>query len=108
MSTRRLRRPKRGCPPGALSFDANVAKAFGGVVLEAQLLAGIFQEALAHAANVERSYFGRIERTQSQPTLHVTLKIAAALGNEGGVPMSVPPASLRHWVQLNGALRDMV
>lgn len=35
-------------------------------------------------AGVERSYFGRVERGQNQPTLYVILKVAAALGYEAG------------------------
>lgn len=45
---------------------------------------GVSQEALAHAADVERSYLGRIERGESQPTLHVILKVARALGIAAG------------------------
>lgn len=82
MSTR-SKTPQRGRPPGALSFDASVAAAFGDVVKQQRLAAGISQEALAYSAQVERSYFGRIERGQSQPTLFVLLKVAAALGVEG-------------------------
>lgn len=82
MSTRSRTAPRRGRPPGARSFDAGVAAAFGSVVREARLAAGISQEALAQMAQVERSYFGRIERGQSQPTLYVVLKLAAALGQE--------------------------
>lgn len=51
---------------------------------QARLETGISQEALAHLANVERSYFGRIERGESQPTLHVILKVASALGIAAG------------------------
>lgn len=35
-------------------------------------------------ANVERSYYGRIERGESQPTLFVVLKICSDLGADGG------------------------
>lgn len=35
-------------------------------------------------ANVERSYFGRVERGQSQPTLYVILKVSSALGFDAG------------------------
>jgi transcriptional regulator with XRE-family HTH domain len=59
-----------------------VAAAFGAVVRDRRLSAGISQEALAYTAQVERSYFGRMERGQSQPTLFVVLKVAAALGLE--------------------------
>ena len=93
MSTR-SRKPQRGRPRGARSFDAHVAAAFGGVVKDARLAAGISQEALAYMADVERSYFGRIERGQSQPTLHVILKVASALGFEGGALVSLVQARL--------------
>jgi transcriptional regulator with XRE-family HTH domain len=71
-----------------------VAAAFGAVVREARLAAGISQEALAHTAQVERSYFGRIERGQSQPTLYVVLKVAAALGYESGALVSLVERTL--------------
>lgn len=34
-------------------------------------------------ANVERSYCGRVERGESQPTLFVVLKVTAVLEMEG-------------------------
>jgi len=80
--------PARGRPRGATSFDADVAAAFGAIVREGRLAAGISQEALAHMANVERSYYGRIERGESQPTLFVVLKICAALGSDSGAVVS--------------------
>ncbi|MGY4829154.1 helix-turn-helix domain-containing protein [Sphaerotilaceae bacterium SBD11-9] len=82
MSTR-VRKPQRGRPIGALSFDAEVASVVGSVIRELRLAAGVSQENLAHMANVERSYCGRIERGESQPTLFVILKVAAALEMEG-------------------------
>jgi hypothetical protein len=33
-------------------------------------------------SQIERSYFGRMERGQSQPTLNVVFKVAYALGYE--------------------------
>jgi transcriptional regulator with XRE-family HTH domain len=59
------------------------------------LAAGIAQEQLAHQADLERSYLGRIERGQSQPTLFVVLKIAAALGLQGGELVSEMERGLR-------------
>ncbi len=88
MSTR-PQTPKPGRPLGSRSFDADVATAFGSVVRRSRLAAGVSQEALAHTADVERSYLGRIERGQSQPTLYVVLKVAAALGVQGGVLVSL-------------------
>lgn len=84
MTTRPQTPLKRGRPPGSTSFDPATAAAFGRVVRQARLEAGISQESLAYMAGVERSYFGRIERGQNQPTLHVILKVAAALGYEAG------------------------
>lgn len=79
MPIRHRPKPKRGRPRGAASFHAPSAVAFGTVVREARLEAGISQEALAYMANVERSYLGRIERGLSQPTLYLIFKVAAAL-----------------------------
>ena len=84
MTTRSQTPLKRGRPPGSTSFDPATAAAFGRVVRHARVAAGISQEALAYMAGLERSYFGRIERGKNQPTLYVILKVAAALGCEGG------------------------
>ena len=89
MPTRHREKPRAGRPKGAGSFHSASAKAFGAVVREARLHAGIAQEDLAHMSNVERSYFGRIERGQSQPTLHLIFKVADALGYDVGELMAV-------------------
>ena len=83
MPSRSRKVPKPGRPRGSRSFDADVAEAFGAVVKEARLKAGVSQEELAHLAQLERSYFGRVERGRSQPTLFALLKIAGALGYKG-------------------------
>lgn len=44
---------------------------------------GIAQDAFALRAGVDRSYFGRLERGQRQPTVGLLLRIAAALGVAG-------------------------
>jgi len=95
MPTRSRTAPRRGRPRGARSFDAGVATAFGSVVREARLAAGISQEALALMAVVERSYLGRVERGQSQPTLHLVLKIASALGYEAAALVALVEGALR-------------
>lgn len=87
MSTR-LKKPQRGRPPGSRSFDAESARAFGAVIRQARLDGGFSQELLALQADIERSYFGRVERGQSQPTLYVILKVAAALGVDSGALVS--------------------
>ena len=78
-------RPKPGRPRGSRTFDATSAVAFGAVVREARLAAGLSQEALAIESNVERSHFSRIERGLSQPTLYVIIKIAHALNTKASV-----------------------
>ena len=82
MSTR-VTKPKTGRPRGAGSFDADVAVVVGDVIRKLRKAAGISQETLADMANVGRSYCGSIERGESQPTLFVILKVAAALEVEG-------------------------
>jgi XRE family transcriptional regulator, regulator of sulfur utilization len=54
-------------------------------VREARHRAGISQEALAAMSDIDRSYFSRIERGLSQPTLFAVLKIAKALDLSGSV-----------------------
>jgi transcriptional regulator with XRE-family HTH domain len=41
---------------------------------------GLSQDALAHLADLDRSYYSKIERGLSQPTLFAIIKIARALG----------------------------
>lgn len=83
MPVRPKKAPARGRPKGSRSFDERVATAFGRAVRAARHEAGTSQEQLAHAADVERSYLGRLERGQSQPTLFALLKIAEALSCPG-------------------------
>lgn len=95
MAVRPKQAPLRGRPRGSRSFDPGVATTFGQTVLATRLKAGISQEQLAHAADLERSYFGRIERGQSQPTLHALLKIATALGCDVGALLGPVEAAWR-------------
>jgi transcriptional regulator with XRE-family HTH domain len=76
----RPRKPAVGRPKGTSTFDAASAKAFGDVVRAARAKAGISQEELAHLSNMDRSYFSKIERGLSQPTLFAIFKISSALG----------------------------
>lgn len=84
MSSRKRPPPAQGRPKGSKSFDPFSAAIFGEEVRRARVDAGVSQEGLALAADVERSYLGRVERGQSQPTLFVVLKVAAALGVSAG------------------------
>lgn len=46
---------------------------------EARLRAGVSQEALALAADVDRTYVSQIERAVSNPSVSVIVKLATAL-----------------------------
>ena len=78
----RAAKPKTGRPRGAGSFDPEVAKVVGEVIRKLRQAAGISQESLADFARVGRSYCGMVERGESQPTLFVIMKMAAALDTE--------------------------
>ncbi len=73
-------KPRPGRPLGSRTFDAPSAQAFGTVVRQARLASGLSQEALAHSASLDRSYFSKLERGLSQPTLFAILNISQALG----------------------------
>ena len=67
----------------ANSFDPEVASAFGRVVRRERLNQQVAQDRIALEAAVDRSYFGKLERGERQPSLAVLLKIACALGISG-------------------------
>lgn len=75
----------KGRPFGSKSFEPRSATAFGQVVRELRLEAGVSQEDLAYRSNLERAHVGRIERGENQPTLWVILKLAEGLGVKPGV-----------------------
>ena len=54
--------------------------AFGSAVRRVRVERGMSQEALALAADVDRSYLGRVERGDSVIALLVVARIARALG----------------------------
>ena len=60
-----------------------VAAAFGTVIRTLRVESGIAQDTFALMASVDRSYYGKLERGERQPTLALFLKIAAALGISG-------------------------
>lgn len=70
---------QRGRPPGATTYDAELAQAFGTAVRALRSERGIAQEMLANLAGIERSHLGKIERGEHMPTLAIIFKIASAL-----------------------------
>lgn len=56
-----------------------IAKTFGQVLRQQRAAAGISQEALALAAQVDRTFVSQMERGIRQPTLTTLYKLATAL-----------------------------
>lgn len=52
---------------------------FGKAVRALRIKRGFSQEAFAHAASVDRSYMGQIERGEFSPTITTVYRIAKAL-----------------------------
>jgi XRE family transcriptional regulator, regulator of sulfur utilization len=72
----------------ATSFDPEVARAFGVVVRAERLKLGMAQDQFALQANIDRSYFGKLERGQRQPSLVIMLRVAHGLGCSGAQLMA--------------------
>lgn len=72
--------PSRSRASRSDSFDPVVAGACGVVLRELRLQRGIAQDAFALLAGVDRSYYGKLERGERQPSLAVLLKCASAFG----------------------------
>ncbi|MDB6147942.1 MAG: transcriptional regulator, family [Spartobacteria bacterium] len=56
---------------------------------------GVSQEKLALDADVDRSYVGRLERSQENPTVEVLERLATALGAKVGDLFRVPAKNER-------------
>jgi transcriptional regulator with XRE-family HTH domain len=89
-----IRKPKRGRPLGAKTFDPAPALAFGFAVRERRLQIGISQEELASLAQVERSHMGKIERGEHMPNLAMILRLAKALSVKPGLLVDQVAATL--------------
>jgi transcriptional regulator with XRE-family HTH domain len=73
------RTTRAGRPKGAKTFESGPALAFGLAVRARRLEIQLSQEALAHAAQVERSHLGKIERGEHMPNLVLIFRLASAL-----------------------------
>ena len=78
------KKPTRGRPEGAKTFDPAPALAFGSAVKARRLELGISQENLAGAAQVERSHMGKVERGEHMPNFVLILRLARALSMTPG------------------------
>lgn len=66
--------------PVATEREYAQRRAFGARVRELRVARGISQEALAHAADLDRSYVGGVERGERNVSLDYIHRIARALG----------------------------
>lgn len=87
----------------ATSFEPEVAKAFGSVVRAERNRLAIAQDQFALLANVDRSYFGKLERGERQPSLALMLRVARGLGCTGAELVSQVEMSLGRAVVEMGA-----
>ena len=80
-----ISKPKvqRGRPKGTKTFDAPTAIAFGAVIRRRRLALGIAQEQLALLSSTDRSFVGKGERGENQPSLVLILRLAKALECSG-------------------------
>lgn len=66
-------------PPGrSSSFDPACAVAFGRTVRAERLAREIAQDQFALLANIDRSYYGKLERGERQPSLGIIFRVAKA------------------------------
>jgi ribosome-binding protein aMBF1 (putative translation factor) len=65
------------------SFDPLAARAFGDAIRALRESTGLAQDQLALSANIDRSYYGKLERGERQPSLGLLLRAARALGVSG-------------------------
>lgn len=52
----------------------------GEILRRARLTAGLTQEALAHAAGIDRTYVSMLENGKASPTLETLFRLCEALG----------------------------
>ena len=67
-----------------MNDDQNLLLTFGGRLRDARKSAGLTQEKLAHAAGVDRSYVGSVERGERNLSVLNILTFATALGIDPG------------------------
>lgn len=81
MPQRQLSSAKRPLPARrAPSFEPGTALAFGEIIRAERVKQSIAQDQFALFANIDRSYYGKLERGERQPSLALILRIAVGLG----------------------------
>lgn len=82
-ASKKTTNPPPPAPKRATSFEPEVAQAFGSVVRAERHRQAIAQDQFALLSNVDRSYFGKLERGERQPSLALMLRVAGGLGCSG-------------------------
>ena len=77
-----------------------MAQAFGETVRALRVEQGDAQDAFALKANVDRSYYGKLERGERQPSLALLLRISTQLGISGATLVGQTEVSLRRLKRL--------
>jgi DNA-binding XRE family transcriptional regulator len=70
------------------SFEPEVALAFGEVFQSMRVERALAQDAFALVAGVDRSYYGKLERGERQPSVGLLLRISKAFGVSGAEVMA--------------------
>jgi len=70
-------------PKRSTSFEPEVARAIGTVIRRVREEREYSQDGFALQAGVDRSYYGKLERGERQPTVGLLLRVARALGVTG-------------------------
>ena len=77
------------------SFEPLAAKAFGETVRALREGQDLAQDQFALMASVDRSYYGKLERGERQPSLGLLLRVAGALGVSGAILVEKTEAAMR-------------
>ena len=86
---------KKAPPRRATSFEPQVAKAFGEVARALREEQELAQDQFALKASVDRSYYGKLERGERQPSLALLLRVAGALGVTGATLIEKTEVALK-------------
>lgn len=88
----------------ATSFEPAAAKAFGEVVRSLREGQGLAQDQFALQANVDRSYYGKLERGERQPSLGLLLRIAKGLRVPGSSLVEMTEALMNRHRKAAGSM----
>ena len=95
MNSAQARSIKKKAPARrSTSFEPLAAQAFGETVRALREGQGLAQDHFALKASVDRSYYGKLERGERQPTLGLLLRIADGLGVPGAALVEMTEATI--------------